>query len=293
MSEPDDFVELARGAPTRAPHGIVAGLAAEVVFDGPPPRAVRCSCLQGEPELHASVREFLERAGAQNTGPGLERKLRPVRFGRRGDDFEVVFAPTTWELGRAFHMAVMARREPIVAAPSWLQRTFAGEPITPGLAAVHGVVVTSDMKLVLMRRSAAVLYRPLHWAATFEEQMVAADLSREDALDVAVRRGVHEELGITERDAQVEFLTTMIELETLNIAFLSLVKLGASSRDVVELAAHAPDAHDADRLHFVDADPAVLRSLVERRGEPNLAPLHPTSALRMSALARHLESARP
>ena len=252
---------------------------------------VRVACLAREPELETSVREFLARAGEQATGPELERKLRVVRFARRSaGEVEVTLAPTTWELGRGFHLAVMARGVPEELASRWLVRALAGEPLTPGLAAVHGIARTRDGELVLARRSASAAYRPLHWAATLEEQMIADDLREEDALARALRRGLHEELGEAARGAEITFLTALVELETFNVAFLLAAQLRASAAELRESAACAPDAHETSALAFVSAEPNALRVLALSGA---FAPLHPTSALRLEVLARYLESARP
>lgn len=288
------MAELAARSSARESRWILAGLAAEAGCARPPNGRARFECAAGEPPLDSGAQRFLERAGPQATGPGLEPKLRVLGFELDPDGTLCVrFSPSTWERGRGFHMALLACDAPPPESESWLAAAFCGAPLVPGLAAVHGAVVTSDAQLVLMRRSAGVLYRPLHWAATFEEQMIAADLSAPDALERAVLRGLHEELGVAAGRARTRFLTALIELETLNIAFLSRVDVAASAREVRELCAGAPDAHDADSVAFVPAEPAVLRALVSSGGRPGHAPLHPTSALRLEALARHLLPARP
>jgi len=293
VSAGDDLGRLARASQARASAWSVAGLAAEAGPEGLralPARTHRAV----EPAQHASVASFLARCGSQATGPGLEPKLRVVSFARAGDGaLEVELAPTSWELGRGFHMALLACSAPPPEAAEWLAEAFAGHPITPGLAAVHGVVLTRDRKLVLMRRAADVLYRPSHWAATFEEQMVADDLVESDAIAGATLRGVHEELGVPPRLARCTFLSALVELETLNIAFLSRIDVAFESRELLALARSAPDARDADRIDFVDAEPSILRALAESGGGASHAPLHPTSALRLELLARQLELARP
>lgn len=293
MSAGEAIGELARAAAERAPQWIVAGLAAEAgpvgEFDG----RARVRRVE-EPRLEASVARFLEDSGPQATGAGLEPKLRVVSFVRARDGaVEVELSPTTWELGRGFHMALLAQERAPEAAKDWLAAAFRGRPVTPGLAAVHGAVTTTDGKLALMRRSAEVLYRPSHWAATFEEQMVQADLAESDALAFATLRGVHEELGVPRELCRTRFLCALIELETLNLAFYSHIAVEVSSTELVRLARTAPDACDADRLVFVDALPAVLRELSRSGGGSAHAPLHPTSALRLEVLARYLEPARP
>ena len=293
MSCGEAIGRLALAAPARASAWLVAGLAAEAGPDALRMLPARTRRVE-EPGLHASVASFLARSGPQATGPGLEPKLRVVSFARARDGaLEVELAPTTWELGRGFHMALLGCSSAPVEAPEWLAAAFAGRPVTPGLAAVHGVVVTRDRKLVLMRRAADVLYRPSHWAATFEEQMVADDLEEPDSLARATLRGVHEELGVPRRLARTTFLSTLVELETLNIAFLSRIDIAFESRELLALARSAPDARDADRIDFVAAEPAALRALAASDGGTQHAPLHPTSALRLELLARQLELARP
>ncbi len=293
MSCGEAIGRLALASPARASAWLVADLAAESGPDALRPVPARTRRVV-EPELHSSVTSFFERCGPQATGPGLEPKLRVISFARSHEGaLEVELAPTTWELGRGFHMALLGCSSAPVEAPEWLAAAFAGRPVTPGLAAVHGVVVTRDRKLVLMRRAADVLYRPSHWAATFEEQMVADDLAEPDALERATLRGVHEELGVPRRLARSTFLSTLVELETLNLAFLSRIDIAFESRELLTLARTAPDARDADRIDFVDAEPSALRALARSGGGAEHAPLHPTSALRLALLARQLETARP
>lgn len=293
MSCGEAIGRLALASPARTSAWLVAGLAAEAGPDALRPVPARTRRVV-EPELHSSVTSFFERCGPQATGPGLEPKLRVISYARASDGtLEVELAPTTWELGRGFHMALLGCSSAPVEAPEWLAAAFAGRPVTPGLAAVHGVVVTRDRKLVLMRRAADVLYRPSHWAATFEEQMVADDLEEPDSLARATLRGVHEELGVPRRLARTTFLSTLVELETLNLAFLSRIDIAFESRELLALARTAPDARDADRIDFVDAAPDALRALAGSGGGTTHAPLHPTSALRLALLARQLEAARP
>lgn len=73
----------------------------------------------------------------------------------------------------------------------------------------------------------------------------------------------------------------------------SRVDVAFDSHELAAIARTASDAHDADRIAFVDADSKVLRDLVAREGVPDHAPLHPTSALRLLALARQLDETRP
>lgn len=293
MSCGADIVRLALASRARESTWLVAGLAAEAGPAELRPVPARTRRVE-EPALHPSVTSFFERCGPQATGPGLEPKLRVVSFARASDGvLEVELAPTAWELGRGFHMALLGCSNAPREVSDWLEAALSGRPITPGLAAVHGVVVTRDRKLVLMRRAADVLYRPSHWAATFEEQMVADDLEEPDALARATLRGVHEELGVPRRLARTRFLSALVELETLNLAFLSRIDIAFESRELLALARTAPDARDADRIDFVEADPNTLRALAESSGGERHSPLHPTSALRLALLARQLEAARP
>ncbi len=293
MSAGEATAALARAAAERAPQWIVAGLAAEAGPVGELNGRARVRRAE-EPRLDAEAARFLEQSGPQATGAGLEPKLRVVSFARARDGaLAVELSPTTWELGRGFHMALLAQERAPEAAKAWLAAAFRGRPVTPGLAAVHGAVTTTDGKLALMRRSAEVLYRPSHWAATFEEQMVQADLVETDAIAFATLRGVHEELGVPRELCHTRLLCALVELETLNVAFYSHVAVEVSSTELAHLARTAPDACDADRLDFVATTPRLLRELSRSGGGSAHAPLHPTSALRLEVLARYFEPARP
>ncbi len=294
MSCGAELAALARASALCPPSALVAGLAAEVALGAPVDGRTRCRLAEREPELDEHAAAFLAAAGPQATGPGLEPKLRVLSFSRAADGgLDVELVPTTWELGRGFHMALLARDNVPTQAPVLLDAALRGRPLAPGLAAVHGVVLTRDRKLVLMRRSANVLYRPSHWAATFEEQMVADDALEPDMIARATLRGVQEELGVPRALARTRFLLPLIETETLNVAFLSRVDVAFDSRELAALARSASDAHDADRLVFLDADADALRAMAAREGAPEHTPLHPTSALRLLALARQLDATRP
>ena len=120
--------------------------------------------------------------------------------------------------------------------------------------------------------------------------MVAADCAGSDALVRATRRAMREELGVEvglER-APMRFLTTLLELETLNVAFLFLIELSATAAQLRAVARDAIDAEDADRIEFVPAESESLEGLAQSGGGASNAPLHPASPLRLSVLARWL-----
>jgi hypothetical protein len=289
-----ELAALARASELCPPSALVAGLAVEVSLRGTVDGRTRCRVAEREPDLDAHAAAFLAECGPKETGAGLEPKLRVISFSRAADGgLDVEFAPTTWERGRGFHMALLARDRAPAQAAHLLEAALRGRPLAPGLAAVHAVVLTRDRKLVLMRRSASVLYRPSHWAATLEEQMVADDAVEPDMIARATLRGVTEELGVPRSLARTRFLLPLVETETLNVAFLSRVDVAFDSRELAKLAPSASDAHDSDRIAFVGAEADELRALVARGGLPDHAPLHPTSALRLLALARQLDAPRP
>jgi len=288
-------------------HRLLAGMAAEAVEPPDPGRDSLCRAFfrvvpEADVPVDASVREFLDRVGEQSTGRGLEKKYRVTRLQRRADGAMAAdVAETSWELGAGFHMALRNPRNhasPPLALWRWVEEALAGRPRLPGIAVVHGLLLTSDHKLLLAERShRRVTYAPGHWSASFEEQITQSDFAvGDEAADWASRRGVREEFGLelpTRREA-VQVISALFELDSLNLGIVALVRPGVEAAAIEARWRAEPrptHAWEAEQIRFIEASPELLRAASRGQADDLPQPLHPTSRLRMAMLARWLETA--
>lgn len=286
-------------------HRLLAGMAAEAVDPPGPgwdllPRAFFRIVPEGDAPVDASVREFLDEAGDQPAGRGLETKYRLTRLERRGDGaLAANVAETSWELGAGFHMAVRDPRNhpsPPLAIWRWVEEVLTGRPRLPGIAVVHGLLLTSDRKLLLTERSRRrVSYAPGHWSASFEEQITESDFAcGDEAADRASRRGVEEEFGLVlpARRESVQVISALLELDSLNLGIVALVRPDVDAAAIEARWRTEPrptHAWEAEQIRFIEASPETLRAASRGEAEALPQPLHPTSRLRMAMLARWLE----
>jgi hypothetical protein len=263
---------------------LVTGGAAELTAEIDPTR-VTCRSLPIAPPLDDDVQAYVRDAGPQPTGPGMEGKLRVVALARQhGGALHVELAPTTWELARTFQLALLCREETLATRSAtwpWIDAAFRGRPATPGLAAVHAIVVTADAKVVLLRRAETVSYMAGHWSSTFEEQIVPDDLDGDATLARALVRGLREECGLG-APRRIELLPPILELDSLNIAFPAVIELAESSAAVAAALARAGNDHEVAGLAFGGVD--ALRNSAS--SPIDVSPLHPASEIRCLALAR-------
>jgi hypothetical protein len=171
------------------------------------------------------LRELAE-IPSEDVGPDREPKYLFAGFQAASDGLDVVLAPTTWRLGKSFHNAV--RNHPgrfLRADRSWLVPTPLGPARLPGLAVVHGIVLTSDGRVLLAQRSETLAYAPLHWSISFEEQITAGDLRGGDrVLHLAASRGLVEEFGVAADPARIHLLSALLEMDNLNLAAVVLIE---------------------------------------------------------------------
>lgn len=268
--------------------------ALEVVPPANVPWDVRCAVKEAEPDP-AVLRE-LQEVGLQNVGPDLEQKYLIADLKTDGSTLEISLAPTTWTLGKSFHKAIQSRPDRFLRdGGRWLEPVPLGTTRLPGLSVAHGIVRTSDGHLLMAQRAEDVSYAPLHWSASFEEQVTAEDMGEIDRVfHLAASRGMHEEFGVTVDPSRVHLVSFLLEMENLNLAAVVLFDVPETLEEIRKSWKEEPrpsHAAEAKEVDGIEADPAALEALAGG-GESRLEPLHPTSRLRCALLARWLREGR-
>jgi hypothetical protein len=195
----------------------------------------------------------------------------------------VTLAPATWTSGRKFHAAV--QRDPSWASKlpdgRWITPVPFGDTQLPGIAVVHGIIVTADDQVIATQRSPKVSYAPLHWSVSFEEQLNQYDMGlAEDAFTAAARRGFSEEFGADIAARDVIPLTAVLQIDLMNLGLVMLLRSPMTEREISDswrLA--AKDGWEAKDLRGLPLDNLT-------RHMARLGLLHPTSELRSLALQR-------
>jgi hypothetical protein len=251
---------------------------------------VRCSV--AEVEAHPAVLRELADVGMEDVGPNLEPKYCFAALRSLGGGLDVTLAPTTWQIGRNFHNAV--RKYPhrfLREGEHWLEPVPLGDTRLPGLAVVHGILLTADHQVLLTQRSAKLAYAPLHWSMSFEEQITARDVQAGDSmLALAAHRGVLEEFGITVDRSRIHVVSMLLELSNLNLATVVLIETAQTVDEIRQIwSGEPPPSHagETEAIAGIAADPAVLEDLAAGAEGP-FELLHPTSRLRCAILARWL-----
>ncbi|GIH24150.1 hypothetical protein Aph01nite_24600 [Acrocarpospora phusangensis] len=276
-----DLVELA----TATPQWIVTPGALEAT--APDGGQVHLSVdVSDGPGVSSFVQDRLAALGHIPTGPDLETKYRFAAL-RGGGAVEASLVPTTWSASNRFHRAVQQDPAWISHRPdgSWLLPLPFGEDVLPGVAVVHAVILTSDRQVVLAQRSDKVGYSPLHWSASFEEQLNERDFSREENPFLhAARRGFREEFGCEVEERQAIPLTTLMQIDLLNLGVVVLLLPDLTGAQIHEhWRSRAKDDWEARDVRWLPVD-----ALLDGVGREPFTPLHCTSELRCQALARWL-----
>lgn len=103
---------------------------------------------------------------------------------------------------------------------------------------MHAIVISSDDKLLLTRRSAKLSYRAGLWSASCEESLAQFDLENgaDEACLAWARRLLHEELGLDGRacgDADMRLLSVFLESELPNVSCCVAIRLRLSAAEVM------------------------------------------------------------
>ncbi|MEO3807918.1 hypothetical protein ABGB17_02835 [Sphaerisporangium sp. B11E5] len=127
--------------------------------------------------IDAGISATLRDLGNLEMGRNLEQKFRFVDLEYTPDNsLNISLAPTTWSESRSFHIAL--ERDPLRLSRgrdgAWIEPVPLGGTVLPGIAVVHGIVLTSDAQVLFAQRNPKVGYAPLHWSASFEEQLQSA-----------------------------------------------------------------------------------------------------------------------
>lgn len=196
---------------------------------------------------------------------------------------------TKWSEVQPLHAAVSEL--PPLDLRSHLLEWLRLRPATlPNIACVHGVIRTSDRKIVVVQRHRTVRYHPLHWSVSFEEQLDPADLVfGPGSFHAAAARGVNEEFLATgdTKPGMCRLLAVILEHEILNPAVVAYARLPHSAADLRRQwqlhHTHAGD-QEAENLDFVPLDVDSLARLTLSRHRTDGAaagPWHPTSRYRL------------
>jgi len=157
---------------------------------------------------------------------------------------------------------------------------------------LHLVVVTSDNKVLLTKRSAKVGFYPGKWSCSIEEQMQPQDMSpgNRDAVLRWGRRALKEELGldnddelITYRDEELKILSVFIEGEGMGVSLCGYVKLDIDKVTLDALIRNYPRGdYEFTEWTFVN-----FSELLDETFIPEKFHYHPTSRYRMLMALLH------
>jgi pyrimidine deaminase RibD-like protein len=206
--------------------------------------------------------------------PSLVLKVRPTRYSCV-QFYRDTVAPSPTEKGELIEDLVRGS----------LQTGF------PHSFCMHMMIVTSDNRLLLTKRSPKVAYAPQTWSASAEEQLSREDLeggSENAALNWASRL-LKEELGLPPdsfHPDNLRLLSVFLEADILNISVCAYAGLHTKASELeTKLRGSSRPDYEFSRLDFLDLDrKSLLREL--------FAPArhyHPTSGLRIlyTLLKRH------
>jgi len=228
---------------------------------------------------------------SSNTGPNLEPKYRFTQIRTFGNKLEITLAPSSWQEGKSFHKAVQDHPEHFLRSQNnWVVPMPLGEVILPGIAVIHGIVLTSDNRLLLVQRSSKLSYAPLHWSASFEEQITASDMKNNTPLTDAARRGMMEEFGIKVSRDKVQPISMILEIGFLNLASVVLIHTNETAKEIQQKWSNKESvegAWEANALDSIEVSRKNLDSLATAKTRPRQ--LHPTSQIRCALLARWLQ----
>ncbi|MCI0395819.1 MAG: hypothetical protein L0332_03265 [Chloroflexi bacterium] len=158
----------------------------------------------------------------------------------------------------------------------------------PNMIVLTPIVISSDNKIVFMRRSNKVKYYPGHWSISLEEQIDPnQDALSETLLRKATERAVEEELGVKIREMEILSIYREWHNGVINVAILAHVDRMSGS--IENAWRQAVDEHEAQQIHFepfMDLDNMlnILRTSSYKGGK-----FHPGSRYRLllALLAEH------
>ncbi len=162
----------------------------------------------------------------------------------------------------------------------------------PHVFCLQPVVVTSDDRVLLTRRSEKVEWYPGSWSCSIEEQMSEEDLVHPPMRRLVewTRRALREELGLYAdyepepyTDEGLKLLSVFVEGDNMNVSLCAYVHLDitAAALDPIIKAHPRPD------YEFTEWAFLGLRELAEEVLRPTRHQYHPTSRYRMLMCLLH------
>lgn len=243
-----------------------------------------------DPAIDAAV----DSLGDVDTGPDLEAKFRFTKLSRQSDhSVDLALAPTTWSRTSRFIYAL--QKDPALmqhaADGSWIQPVPLGTTALPTIAVVHGIVLTSDDRILLAQRGAQTRYAPAHWSVSFEEQLNEWDFSTDvDPFTSAACRGFQEEFGGRLTAEQTVPLSAVLQIDLLNVGIAMLLRPDLTATQIRQSWQAGPaDGWEAQDLQSF---PLAELGTIIHGDAPEFAPLHVTSRLRCVLLQRWIAATR-
>jgi len=162
-----------------------------------------------------------------------------------------------------------------------IAKAISGNIEFPHSLCMHLVVVTSDDKVLLTKRSDKVAYYPAMWSCSVEEQLASQDMDsdKQRAMSRWGDRFLLEELGLRNEVYNANnfrILSVFLETDSLNISLCAHVVLNVHSNELGQILRGLP------RTDYEFTDWVLLshEELLTELFDPT-RPHHPTTAYRM------------
>lgn len=238
------------------------------------------------------VARLIETEDMVAVGAGFEPKFRFVGVERLRDDLlNATVVRDRWETGAGFHHHLRTKGGfLLIDNGKCLDFVPFGPACLPGVATAHAIILTSDKKVILARRSDKTEYAPGAWSASFEEQITSSDIRGGfEAAAAAARRGFQEEFGmeLPKTADSIAVLSTVLEIGNLNLSVVVAVFSDASANEIIRRweSEPRPVSHwEATAIEAVGLDRSKSRML----DESVFSSFHPTSLMRIRMLQRWL-----
>ncbi|MBL7208605.1 MAG: hypothetical protein ISS52_00765 [Dehalococcoidia bacterium] len=180
---------------------------------------------------------------------------------------------------------IAGRREPLIEEliKGSLQVHF------PHAVCMHTVVVTSDSKVLITRRSPKVAWHPNLWSCSIEEQLARRDLTAGPNVTIQEwgKRMLFEELGLGSDAYKVDdlkVLSVFLESDVLNISLCAYAGLRLTSAELDSILGGLPRTdYEFNEWAFLEFTPMELLSEMIRPSRL----YHPTSGYRMLMAILH------
>jgi isopentenyldiphosphate isomerase len=165
----------------------------------------------------------------------------------------------------------------------------------PHSLCMHAIVVTSDDRVLITKRSPKVIYFPGTWSCSIEEQLALQDFQGGSNKVVLnwFKRLLKEELGLgdeTYNESNLRILSVFLESEILSISICGHVVLNLSSTELDQILKSLPrtdyeftewaflthkqliqELFQPSRLYHPTSGYRMLMALIKRYGEPKVA----------------------